>query len=796
MKFTHSWLLRHLDTTASLDEILEKLTAIGLEVEGSHNPAQGLEAFIVAEIKSAAPHPNADRLQVCSVFDGEKTHQIVCGAPNARADLKVVLARPGTIIPSNGLAIKVGKIRDVESHGMLCSSDELGLSETRSDGILELDQTAVPGTRFIDHFHLNDPIIEIGLTPNRPDCLGVRGIARDLAAAGLGTLKPLELPEESGTFKAPQTVTLTHPSCSYYLGRLIKNVKNGESPAEIQRLLKAIGLEPISALVDFTNFITHDIGRPAHVYDAQKISKTLIGRAAKKEEVLEALNKKTYTLTEEDGVIADENSALGLAGIIGSAPSGCSTETQEVFLELAYFDPIEISLAGRRHNILTDSRYRMERGVDKRGCELGMRYLTHLIKTHCGGEISDIIVAGKAPPLTPPILLSLDLVPTLLGLSLPKETCVSIFEKLGMTVEEKSTDQLLVTPPSWRPDITIPQDLVEELIRIYGYDHIPSSSLPAQKPGPVITPQQQKLFQLKNHLATLGFNESINWSMISEPIATLFDQTNPVLKINNPITQELEWMRPSLVCHLLSALKRNLNKNHEAVHLFESGHVYHGLDEKSQPLHLAGLRYGLMADQTWHSKPNEADVFTLKEEALSCLELAGLNPDKISLSTEHMPKWYHPGRSAALMLGPKNCLGYFGEIHPTLQKFYDIPKAIFAFEIHLNALPIKAAKTTNKGVLTTSKFQPIHRDFAFFVEETVPLGSVVRALSKADPKLISTVSLFDVYQGKGVPEGKVSASIRLILTPQTHTLTDEEIKAVYDKAIALATQIEGVEFRL
>lgn len=796
MKFTYSWLLRHLDTEAPLERILETLTSLGLEVEGCHNPADALRTFMVAEIQSAEPHPNADRLRVCQVFDGSETRQIVCGAPNARAGIKVVLAKPGTVIPANGMTIKVGKIRDVESGGMLCSSDELGLSDGRAEGILELGADAQVGAALVDVLALDDPLIEIGLTPNRADCTGVRGVARDLAAAGLGTLKPLEFEEMAGAFKAPQTVTLTHKSCSYYLGRLIKNIKNEGSPAFVQRYLKAIGLEPISAVVDFTNFITHDIGRPAHVYDAQKISKDLVGRAAQPGEALQALNKKSYTLTEEDGVIADASGVLGLAGIIGSEPSGCSFETTDVFLELAYFDPVSISLSGRHHSIVTDSRYRMERGVDKRGCEVGMAYLTHLITTYCGGEVSEIIVAGTPPALAEPIEFSVSLIEKRLGLTVPLETVIRILETLGMTVEKKAEEALTVTPPSWRPDIAIPEDLVEEVIRVYGYNHIPTTCLPAQNSGPVVSVPQQKLFQLKTHLASRGLNESINWAMIPEPIALLFGQTDARLKINNPITQELAWMRPSLVCQLLEDMKRKLNKGYENLHIFESGRVFQGPGEREQPLHLAGVRQGLMSEETWHHKPEPADLYSVKKDLFACLDVAGLTPEKLMLSTDSLPSWYHPGRAAAVMLGPKVCLGYFGQIHPTVQKAYDLAKPVYAFEVHLDKLPMKAPKSTNKGLLKTSKFQAIHRDFSFFVEDSVELGSLVRAMGKADPRLVSQVSLFDVYQGKGVPEGKISVSIRLVITPQERTLTEDEIKPIYDKAIALATAIEGVEFRL
>jgi phenylalanyl-tRNA synthetase beta chain len=796
MKLTYSWLLRHLETTASLSEILEKLTTLGLEVESCHNPAERLDPFIIGEIQGIQPHPNADRLKICQVYDGKATHQIVCGAPNARSGLKVVLAKPGVVIPATGKVLKVGKIRDIESYGMLCSSDELGLETEQAAGILELGSDAIPGVKLIDYLQLNDPILEIGLTPNRPDCTGVRGIARDLAAAGLGTLKPLEIDEIQGTFKAPQTVTLESLYCPYYLGRFIKNVQNSQSPAFIQRYLRAIGLEPISAIVDFTNFITHDIGRPAHVYDADKISQNLRVRQAHTGEKIEALNNKVYDLTSEDGVIADNQDVLSLGGIIGSVPSGCAYETCNVFLEVAYFDPIAISKTGRRHNIITDSRYRMERGVDKRGCELGMAYLTYLITTYCGGEVSEVIVVGEPPKLAGVINFDWSLISKRLGMSIAHDVSREILEKIGMKVEEVSAETLKVTPPSWRPDITIPEDLVEEIIRVYGYEHIPSSQLPALTARSVVTPQQQKLFHLKAHLATLGFNESINWSMIPEAMAHLFEQTDACLKIKNPITQELAWMRPSLICQLLEDLKRKLHKGRDHLHIFESGHVFHGLAENLQPLHLAGVRYGLLSEETWENKSQNADFYVVKKDALSCLSVIGLNSEKVRVVAKGFPSWYHPGRSASLMLGTKICLGYFGEIHPIIQKFYDITKPIYAFELLLDTIPIKARKTPNKGILSPSKFQSLYRDFSFFVASSVPLGTLVDTFKKADPSLVSKVQLFDVYQGHGVPDGKISVSIRITITPQNHTLSEEEIKVIYKSAIELATAIEGVEFRL
>ena len=797
MKLTLSWLKNHLDTNHSLDDILQALTAIGLEVESYANPADKLNNFIVAQITEASPHPDADKLQVCSVFDGKQIRQIVCGAANAHKDLLVGLAVPGAVVPSNGMKIQTGKIRGVESHGMLCSEDELGLSKNKSQGILELDKTAVPGTPLVDHLNINDPIIDLAITPNRADCFSVRGIARDLAAKGLGTLKPINIPEIEGTFDSAMKIDIDHSICPHYLGREITGITNKESPEEIKRLLKAIDIEPKSAVVDFTNFITHDIGRPSHAYDGEKLGNTISTRPAKTEETFQALNSSDYKLDKNDTVLSDGDKAVALPGIIGSESTGCSKQTKDIFLEVAYFNPIDVATMGQRHHIHTDSRVRMERGIDAAGCAFGMNYLCYLIQKHCGGKFSHVISSGSSPYIPKEIILTKDNITKRLGIEIDLDACRSILEKLGMKVDRANEENnLSVIVPSWRPDISIKEDLIEEIARIYGYEHIQNQPLPSTNQSACLTIKQQKRIQLSRFLPTLGFNETISWSMIPEPVAKLFDQADPALKIKNPISQDLEWMRPSLLCQMLKSVENNINKGLPRFNIFETGHVYYGQEPKDQPFHVAGLRYGSPSTLNWYNPKISADIYSVKKDVFSCLEMLGLNPEKVQLSTTNLPAWHHPGRSASLMLGPKTCLGYFGEIHPNIQKHFKIPNPIYTFEVNCDALPDSKEKTTNKGPLNQSKFQSFHRDLSFLVDKNIELGPIVSRMSKANPKVVKEVILSDVYRGKGIPEDKLSITIRLVIQPTNATMTDEEIRTLYDKAISLATSQPGVEFRL
>lgn len=797
MKFTLSWLKNHLDTNHSLDDILQALTAIGLEVESCANPADKLTNFVVAQIAETSPHPNADKLQVCSVFDGKDTRQIVCGAANARKDLLVALALPGAIVPNNGIKIQTGKIRGVESHGMLCSEDELGLSKNKSQGILELDKTAVPGTPLADHLNMNDPIIDLAITPNRADCFSVRGIARDLAAKGLGTLKPMNISEIEGTFDSAMKIDVDHSICPHYLGREITGITNKESPEKIKRLLKAIDIEPKSAVVDFTNFITHDIGRPSHAYDGEKLGDGISTRPAKVDESFQALNGTVYKLDKNDNVLSDGDKAIALPGIIGSESTGCSQKTNNLFLEVAYFNPIDVAIMGQRHHIHTDSRVRMERGIDAAGCAFGINYLCYLIQKYCGGKFSRIISSGNTPYAPKEITLTKDNITNRLGIEIDLDTCHSILEKLGMKVEKSNTENTLsVIVPSWRPDISIKEDLIEEIARIYGYEHIQKQPLPSTNHSTCLTIKQQKRIQLSRFLPTLGFNEIISWSMIPEPVAKLFDQNSPNLKIKNPISQDLEWMRPSLLCQMLKSLENNVNRGRLKLNVFETGHIYCGLEPEDQPFHVAGLRYGSPSTLNWHNPKILADVYSVKKDVFSCLEMLSLNPEKVQLSTTNLPAWYHPGRSASLMLGPKICLGYFGEIHPNIQKHFKIPNPIYTFEVNCDALPDSKEKTTNKGPLNQSKFQSFHRDLSFLVDKNIELGPIVSRMSKANPKVVKEIILSDVYSGKGIPSGKLSITIRLVIQPINATMTEEEIRTLYDKAITLATSQPGVEFRL
>ncbi|MBX9633336.1 MAG: phenylalanine--tRNA ligase subunit beta [Magnetospirillum sp.] len=793
MKFTLSWLKQHLDTDASLAEIDARLTMLGLEVEAIEDPAKDLGGFIVGEVLEAEKHPNADRLRVCKVNTGTGVIQVVCGAPNARAGIKVILAQPGTFIPVTGEALKKGKVRDVESQGMMCSWRELNLGED-SDGIAELDSGLTVGTKLIDTMTF-DPMIEISITPNRADCLGVRGVARDLAASGLGILKPLEIAPVAGTFKSPMGVKLdftpdTASACPLFAGRMIRGVKNGESPVWLKDRLTAIGLRPISALVDITNYITFDLARPLHVFDADKVKGNITARLAKPGESLQALNGKEYALSESMTVIADEAGPEALAGIMGGEHSGCTEATVNVFLEAAYFDPTRTAATGRKLEILSDARFRFERGVDPAFVVPSAELATRLILEICGGEPSELIVAGAEPDWRNSIVLRPARVAELGGVEVSTAKQEDILRGLGCIVSEHA-DGLLVVPPSWRGDITAEHDLVEEVIRINGYDHIPTVPLPRPSmTKPVLTPGQRRASWVRRQLAGRGLVETVTWSFLASAQAKLFGGGQPAMHLANPISSDLDVMRPSVLPNLVAASGRNADRGFKDLGLFEIGPQFDGPEPGQQRNVAAGLRAGRAVPRHWSEKTRAVDLFDAKADAQAVLAAAGANPDSFQVVAE-APSWYHPGRSGALKLGNKP-IAFFGELHPGVLNQMGVKGPVVAFEVFLEALPPQKAKASRaKPLVKLSAFQPLERDFAFVLDAKVAGDAVVRAAKNADKALVTDVAVFDLYEGPNVAEGKKSIAISVTLQPTEKTLTDEEIEAVSKKIVDAVVKATG-----
>ncbi|MGE5545887.1 MAG: phenylalanine--tRNA ligase subunit beta [Solirubrobacterales bacterium] len=795
MKFTLSWLKSHLDTQASLDEISERLTMLGLEVEGIEDPAKDLGGFVVGHVLEAEKHPNADKLKLCKVSNGKDVLQVVCGAPNARAGLKVILAQPGTYIPVTGDKLKKGAVRGVESQGMMCSWRELKLGEDH-DGIAELAADTPVGARLLDVMSF-DPVIEISITPNRADCLGVRGVARDLAASGLGTLKPLPIQAVPGRFKSPIAVHLdftpdTRSACPLFAGRLIKGVKNGDSPQWLKDRLTAIGLRPISALVDITNYITYDLARPLHVFDAAKVKGDIRARLAKAGETLAALNGKEYTLSPDMTVIADDAGPEALAGIIGGEHSGCTEATTEVFLEAAYFDPIRTAATGRRLDILSDARFRFERGVDPAFVVPAAELATRMIIELCGGEASELIVAGEEPDWRNSIVLRPERVAELGGVEVAKQKQEDILRALGCEVAEHA-DGLLVVPPSWRGDIAAEHDLVEEVIRVNGYDQLPMVPLPRPSmPKPLLTPAQRRAAWVRRQLAGRGLVETVTWSFLPSAQAKLFGGGAAAMHLANPISADLDCMRPSVLPNLVAATGRNADRGAKDIGLFEIGAQFDGPEPGQQRQVAAGIRAGRAVPRHWSEKARAVDVFDAKADALAAIAAAGANPDSFQIVAE-APAWYHPGRSGALKLGNK-AVGWFGELHPGVLAQLDVKGPVVGFEVFLEALPPQKAKATKaKPLLKASPFQPLERDFAFVLDAGIPADAVVRAARNADKALISDVTVFDLYEGPNVGVGKKSLAISATLQPTEKTLTDEEIEAVAKKVVdAVVKATDGV----
>jgi phenylalanyl-tRNA synthetase beta chain len=802
VKFTLSWLKEHLETSESLDVILDKLTLIGLEVEEVFDPATAMAPFIVGEVMSAEKHPDADKLQVCQVETGKGIVQVVCGAPNARTGLKGVFAPSGTYVPGIDLLLKPAKIRGQDSHGMLLSERELEISEEH-DGIIELPESCVAGDPAAPALGLDDPAIEIAITPNRPDCLGVRGIARDLAAAGVGTLKDDTVKAVEGAFDNPVAIDLefdedTAGACSAFAGQLVKGVKNGPSPEWLQRLLKAIGLRPINALADITNYISYDRGRPLHVYDADKVKGTIHARPGKKGEEFLALDGNTYKVDEEMTVIADDNGVLGLGGIIGGEASGCSEDTVNVLIESAFFDPIRTASTGRKLNILSDARFRFERGVDPAFVVPGLEMATQMVVDLCGGEASKVTLAGTPPEDA--VIFDFDTaeVQRLTGLEMAQVEIKSILTSLGFRLSGRGPDYK-VSVPTWRPDVSQPADLVEEVIRIVGVDSVDPTPL-ARGEGiarSVLTTGQKRVRLARRTLAGRGLVEAVTWSFISRDHAKAFGGGQDELVLANPISADLSSMRPSLLPGLIAATQRNQARGFSDVALFEVGQAYRGAEAEDQFIAAAGVRSGTAklsgSGRHWSGAGEVVDLFDAKADALNVLDALGYAAN--TQTSRSAPDWYHPGKSGVLQLGPKNILAHFGELHPLILEKLDVDGPLCAFEVFLNALPDPKRTTRTRPALDVTDLQIVRRDFSFLVDEVVAAGDVIRAAKGSEKALISDVTLFDVFTGTGVPEGKKSLAIEVTLSPRDKTLNDEEIDGASAKVVAAVTKATGGELR-
>jgi phenylalanyl-tRNA synthetase beta chain len=803
MKFTLAWLKEHLDTEASVDEIAKTLTRIGLEVEEVFDPATALKDFRVAEVVKADKHPDADKLQVLEVDTGKERLQVVCGAPNARAGLKGIFAPVGAYVPGIGLTLTKAKIRGVESSGMMLSERELELSDEHS-GIIELTPKAKVGSPAAKALGLDNAVFNISITPNRPDCLGVRGVARDLAAAGLGKLKRDAIKPVEGSFDNPVAIKLEFPkdkanACPVFAGRLVRGIENRPSPDWLQRRLKAIGLRPINALVDITNYISYDRGRPLHVYDADKFSGAIRARLGKEGEKFLALDGKTYDVDDEMCVIADERHVLGLGGVIGGEDTGSTEETTNVFIESAYFDPKRTARTGRTLNIQSDARFRFERGVDPESVVPGLELATQMVLDLCGGEASNITVAGKRPKPNPPFKFDMTLIGRLSGLSLPHRDIRRKFAALGVKLEGKA-NVLKAAAPSWRPDIRAPVDLVEEVVRLTGVDHVPATPLERSSgvAAPVLTELQARQKLARRLLAARGFVEAVTWSFIPVTEAKLFGGGSPSLTLDNPISTELAQMRPSLLPGLITAAKRNRDRGFADGALFELGQAYRGAAPEDQYVAATGVRFGnsalLGSGRHWSGEAPAADWAAVKADAVAALSALGLNQGNIQV-TRDAPSWFHPGRSGALKLGPKVTLGVFGELHPDILAALDAEAPMAAFELFLDTLPPAKRKGTAKPALEASDLQAVRRDFAFLVDRDVAAGDVVRAASSADRALIADIGVFDVFTGQGVPDGKKSLAIEVTLQPRDKTLTDAAIDAVAEKIVSAVVKATGGELR-
>jgi len=804
MKFTLSWLKDHLDTTASVDTLAEALTDLGLEVEGIEDPTAALGAFRICRVIEAVQHPNADRLRVCRVETwpdgpGGRTEevQVVCGAPNATTGLVGVFAAPGTHVPGTGVDLKPGNIRGVDSNGMLCSERELMLSDNH-DGIIELPADAPLGARYIDYRGANDPVVEIKVTPNRPDALGIHGIARDLAARGLGMLKPVKATPVPGRFPSPIGVRidpdLKAKGCPHFTGRLIRGVKNGASPDWMQARLRGIGLRPISALVDITNYFTFGLNRPLHVFDAAKVKGGLSIRPAKAGETLLALDGKTYTLAEGQMVISDDHGPESLAGIMGGEASGCSPDTTDVFVESAFWDPITIAGTGRALKINSDARYRFERGVDPAFTLPGLELATQMILDLCGGEASEVVQDGAPINTTRDYQLNAARVISLVGMDIPEATQRATLEALGFRLNGN-----MVSPPSWRPDILGDADLIEEVARVASLTKLQGAPMGRRLPGvpkPILTPLQVRERTTRRTIAALGYNECVTYSFIDAKAAALFGGGSDGVRVDNPISSEMSHLRPDLLPGLLTAAARNQARGFMDLALFEVGPAFHGGEPGDQHLQAAGLLIGAAAQRDPHGSRRMVDVFDARADAEAVLAALGA-PARTQISRK-AADWWHPGRSGVIGLGP-TIMATFGEVHPRICQAMDLKGPAVAFTILVANVPAPKVKTPTRPALAISDLQAVDRDFAFVVDRSVEALTAVNAAQGADKVLIESVRAFDQFTGDKAEAqmgaGKKSIALAVRLQPTTATLTEAEIEAVSAKIIDKVSKATGGTLR-
>ena len=798
MKFTLSWLKDHLDTNASVDAICEALTDLGLEVEGVENPAERLKSFTLGKVTHAEQHPDADRLRVCTVETDEGEKQIVCGAPNARAGITIVLCKPGDYVPGIDTTLSVGKIRGVESHGMMASERELELSDEH-DGIIELPSGEV-GDKFIDWLAKNapekvDPVIEIAITPNRPDALGVRGIARDLAARGLGTLKPVATPSHDGQFPCPITVTIEDDAkedgCFVFAGRLIRGVTNGPSPAWLQQRLKAVGLRPISALVDITNFFTYDRNRPLHVFDAGKVNGNLrIHRATAGDKIV-GLDEKEYTFSGGQVVISDDTGIESIAGVMGGLSTGCTEETTDVFLEAAYWDHIQIAMTGRALKINSDARYRNERGIDPAYNMQAMEDATAMIMELCGGEPSNVTVAGKVPDVSRAYKLDAKRVQSLVGMDIPETEQRQTLTALGFKLEGN-----MAQVPSWRPDVLGEADLVEEVARIASLTKLvgkPLTRASAGVPKQILLPLQKREQAARRTAAGLGYNECVTYSFVDQKSAALFDGGSDATMLANPISSEMSHMRPDLLVGLLQAAARNQARGFADLALFEVGPVFSGGEPGEQALQVSGLLVGKTGPKDILGESRSVDVFDAKADAEAVLAAIGA-PAKVQVMRGG-PSWWHPGRHGKICLGPKKVLAIFGELHPKVLKEMGVKGPAVAFTVWPEEVPEARKKSATRPALKASDLQAVERDFAFVVDAQVEALTLLNAAAGADKALIEDVRVFDEFIGGSLGEGKKSLAITVRMQPQDKTLKDEDIEAVAAKIVEKVMKATGGSLR-
>ena len=804
MKFTLSWLQDHLETAAPLEDILYALTDLGLEVENVENPADRLGAFRICRVIEAQPHPNADRLRLCRVatYPGGPGSamvevQVVCGAPNARTGLVGVFAPVGTHVPGTGIDLKAGVIRGVESNGMLCSERELELSEDH-DGIIDLPQDAPLGARFIDWRGLSDPMIHIKITPNRPDALGVRGVARDLAARGVGVLKPLEIPAIKGSFASPIGVRIAPElrarGCPHFAGRLIRGVTNGPSPDWMQARLKAIGLRPISALVDITNYFTFGLNRPLHVFDAAKVSGDLVIHPATGGEEFLALDGKTYALSAGQMAISDDTGVESLAGIMGGTLSGCSPETTDVFVESAFWDPITIATTGRALKINSDARYRFERGVDPAFTLPGLALATQMILDLCGGEASEVVQDGSAPVSSRAYRLDPARVVSLVGMEIAEATQRQTLTALGFTL-----DGNMASPPPWRPDVLGEADLVEEVARIASLTKLQGKPLTRSLPGvprPILTPLQVQERRARREMAALGYNECVTYSFIDAEAAALFGGGSDAVRVENPISSEMTHLRPDLLPGLLRAAARNQARGFMDLALAEIGPAFHGGEPGEQHLQATGLLVGATAPRDPHGSRRPVDVFDARADLEAVLAALGA-PPKMQISRKQSP-WWHPGRAGMMGLGPK-VVASFGELHPRVLAALGVKGPAVAFTLLVAQVPQPRLKTPTRPALALSDLQAVERDFAFVVGHEVEVATAVTAAQGADKALIASVRVFDQFAGDKAEAqmgaGKKSIALTVRLQPQAKTLTDAEIEAVSARIVDKVSKATGGTLR-